>query len=704
MRASPLALAARPTSQHTLDFAARSVIDGLGSRSTVETLLASRALRHSWEALHQLLAIRLGEDETAAVLASLEGPIDDSAPSARASIFRRAWSAIDELEPRLDRAWWSDHASSLSESYRRALAKTRAALVVRTSPTALRPFDVAELVFARRLSIPEVAFVLARTEAEVEAVLLDAEATARRLLGETPPSRGATLDDALLEALALAPRAERPRGEPLLSEGDVVAERYRVARWLGTGGFADVYEATDLDVPGHVVALKLFRQPSADGAAREAALRELRLIASVTHPSIVQFKDHGWHLDRFFFVMPLYRGETLRDRLARGPLSRVEARSVFVPLARALAALHRAGVRHQDVKPDNVFLARPHDGDDADLLPVLLDLGVAAKDAENVLAGTPSYLAPEVAARFAREPDPPTVTGKADVFALALTLRNALAPDEEEEVLGGAVDAFVRHRARHGLTAPRRRELRYLRASFERWLHLAPDERPDAATFARELAILTAPEEKRARRVATLRWGLPLVVSLLVVFGAVVFVLGRDAELQRVEASQARELAALERMRAEEARERAARVRADLAESMARRRALEADVARLQEEYAAGRLTREELASKLAHAESALAVLATQTEETTMRLQGELRRMRESRDLSLGELDRARESLRHEQERAAALRDRNDALTHELEEARATTARVRARMDELEQTLGALRLSLGTAEDESPLP
>jgi phage shock protein A len=50
------------------------------------------------------------------------------------------------------------------------------------------------------------------------------------------------------------------------------------------------------------------------------------------------------------------------------------------------------------------------------------------------------------------------------------------------------------------------------------------------------------------------------------------------------------------------------------------------------------------------------------------------------------------------------MRDRNDALTAELEEARATTARVRARMDELEQTLGALRLSLGTAEDESPLP
>ncbi|MCB9604540.1 MAG: protein kinase [Sandaracinus sp.] len=700
MRAVPLALLARPTTRHTLDFAARSVLDGVGLESSVQTVLASRALRHSWEALHQMLAIRLEDPEVAATLAGLVTEVEADAPSARAFLFRQAWSAIDERPPRLDRAWWSE---ARREPYRSALAAAREALTRRASATELRPFDVAELVFARRLAIDEVAYVLGRSEAEVEAVLVDAEATARRHLGAAPPSRSGSLDDALLEAFALAPRAERPREHPLLEVGAVVAQRYRIERWLGTGGFADVYEAVDLDVPGHVVALKLVRRPSLNADARESALRELRLIASVTHPSVVQFKDHGWHLDRFFFVMPFYRGETLRERLARGPLSRVEARAVFVPLARALAALHRAGVRHQDVKPDNVFLARPHDGDEAEVLPVLLDLGVAARDAENVLAGTPSYLAPEVAARFAREPDPPTITGKADVFSLALTLRNALVPEEEEDVLAGAVDAFVRHRARRSLGAPKRRDLRYLRSSFERWLHLAPDERPSAEELARELAVLTAPEERRARRVATLRWGLPLLVMTLVVFGAVVFVLGREAELQRIEATQARELASLERLRAQEASERAARVRADLAESMARRRALEADVARLEEEYAAGRLTREELASKLAHAESALALVTTQSEETLARVQGELRRMRESRDLSLGELDRARESLRQEQERAGSLRDRNDALTHELEEARAASARARARMDELEQTLGALRLSLGV-DAPAPVP
>src|SRR5690606_23584282 len=135
---------------------------------------------------------------------------------------------------------------------------------------------------------------------------------------------------------------------------------------------------------------------------------------------------------------------------------------------------HHAGVRHQDVKPENVFLAEQEGGGEL-VMPVLLDLGVAAKDAENVLAGTPSYLAPEVAARFAREPDPPISTAKSDVFSLALTLRNALAPEEEEAVVGGAADAFVRNRARRSVAPPRRADLRFMRGHFERWLHVAPD-------------------------------------------------------------------------------------------------------------------------------------------------------------------------------------------------------------------------------------
>src|SRR5690606_30608451 len=104
-------------------------------------------------------------------------------------------------------------------------------------------------------------------------------------------------------------RADRPlpfARPALLTVGDVVASRYRVEELLGAGAFADVYRAADLEVPDHVVALKLFRLPASNDGV---AVRELRLIASVSHPSVVQFKDHGWHEGRIFFVMPFYRGE-----------------------------------------------------------------------------------------------------------------------------------------------------------------------------------------------------------------------------------------------------------------------------------------------------------------------------------------------------------------------------------------------------------
>src|SRR5690606_21289428 len=134
----------------------------------------------------------------------------------------------------------------------------------------------------------------------------------------------------------------------------------------------------------------------------------------------------------------------------RQPLSRTEARQIFEPLARALAAMHASGLRHQDVKPENIFLAniKRHGEGVSDILPVLLDLGVAAKDAEMVVAGTPTYFAPEVAAQFARDPSGREITHKADVFALSLALRNALEPESEEDVPGGAVEFFIEQRAR----------------------------------------------------------------------------------------------------------------------------------------------------------------------------------------------------------------------------------------------------------------
>jgi serine/threonine protein kinase len=451
-----------------------------------------------------------------------------------------------------------------------------------------------------------------------------------------------------------------------------------------------VYRAADLQVPDHIVALKLFHRLALDAAARDAALRELRLIASVSHPSVVQFKDYGWHGGRAFFVMPFYRGETLRQRLGRGPLSRVEAKSIFLPLARALASMHGTGVRHQDIKPENIFLAHPDDTDQ-EVLPVLIDLGVAAKDAENVLAGTPNYFAPEVAARFGHEPDPPFVTGKADVFALALVLRNALDPEAEEQVAAGAVDAFVRYRARRAPPPPRRRDLAYLRSAFERWLHLAPDQRPTADSLARELSVLTLPEERRARTLATLRWLVPIVVMLAAVFSAAVFALSREAELQRKEAMRARQVAQLERSRAEEASQRAARIRDDLAKAHEASRALKEDVARLEEQYRSSRMTRIELAERLAHTESALTLLSKQRDDELKQLSDELAELVNDRDAVRAQLQATQGNLQDERRRAAALDDKLQEVQAELEASTKAVEAAQTRERDLHEALVALQ-------------
>ncbi len=379
---------------------------------------------------------------------------------------------------------------------------------------------------------------------------------------------------------------------PVLEPGAVIGQRYKVDRALGAGTYAQVYRARDLEVTDHTVALKISKQPAADDQEVRDALRELQLIASVFHPSVVQLKDHGWHEGHLWFVMPLYRGETLATRLRRGPLTRRAARELFEALAEALATMHRAGVRHQDIKPDNIFLAQL-DPQSERRLPVLLDLGLGVKDTELVLAGTPWYLAPEVAAHFAGVPDPPPIGPKADVFALALTLRHALDPDPNGDPTGCDVVAFVAARARVAPAPPDGRDLRDLRGPFERWLNLSPDMRPNAEELRRELACLTRREEQRARRVSLARWLLPTALAIISLFATTTYVLSHEAKLQRLEAHS-------ERLRAAQAQARAQTMRTSLEVEQDKRRVLE-------EESRTSRLTRDELTQRLAATEEELA-------------------------------------------------------------------------------------------------
>ena len=123
------------------------------------------------------------------------------------------------------------------------------------------------------------------------------------------------------------------------------------------------------------------------------------------------------------------------------------------------------------------------------MLPVLLDLGVAAPAGEMAVAGTPMYFAPEVAQRFVDGDCDAPLTAKSDVFALALSaLYSMVAPGDD--LRGLEFEAFVRRRATEPVALPDSSQLRGVRDRFKRWLHAESVERPSAAELADELGQL----------------------------------------------------------------------------------------------------------------------------------------------------------------------------------------------------------------------
>ncbi|MCA9673869.1 MAG: serine/threonine protein kinase, partial [Myxococcales bacterium] len=227
---------------------------------------------------------------------------------------------------------------------------------------------------------------------------------------------------------------------PAVAVGDVLAGRYRVDELLGQGGMGVVYAVwdTELDEP---VALKLLRtELSMDPAYRQRLRSEVRLARRVSHPNVCRVHDLGQHRDHLFVTMELVRGPTLRrllrdmQRGIEAPMPMARVVDLIGQLCAALAAAHRAGVLHRDVKPDNVIV---EDG-----RAVLTDFGVASQAGEGsrVVAGTPSYVAPEI---LRGEPIDP----RADVFAAAVVAYELIAGRLPYHAR--SMDEAIR-RARHG--------------------------------------------------------------------------------------------------------------------------------------------------------------------------------------------------------------------------------------------------------------
>jgi serine/threonine-protein kinase len=166
-----------------------------------------------------------------------------------------------------------------------------------------------------------------------------------------------------------------------LLTGRTLCGRYRIDAVIGRGGMGAVYRATDERL-GRAVAVKVIgivaHEPAEHARLQARFLREARAAAALHHPNVVAIHDFGAdeELGLDFLVMELLHGEDLAMRLARsGPPPTHVSLSILRQAARGLAAGHRAGMVHRDVKPGNLFLLA---GDQADDLHVrVLDFGIA---------------------------------------------------------------------------------------------------------------------------------------------------------------------------------------------------------------------------------------------------------------------------------------------------------------------------------------
>lgn len=191
--------------------------------------------------------------------------------------------------------------------------------------------------------------------------------------------------------------------------GQTLGESYRVLRRIGAGGMGQVYEAEHTLLGRHFALKVLDTEQLTRRDAVQRFFAEARAASQIEHPHIVDVVHFVTDGPFMVLVMELLRGESLAERLTRGPMPLAEAATVLSQVCDAVAATHAAGILHRDLKPANVFLCEHSAGPHAKVL----DFGIsklkpgAATHAEGEpavgvtttgqLLGTPRYLSPEQA-------------------------------------------------------------------------------------------------------------------------------------------------------------------------------------------------------------------------------------------------------------------------------------------------------------------
>ena len=232
---------------------------------------------------------------------------------------------------------------------------------------------------------------------------------------------------------------------------DALADRYELRELLGRGGMATVYLAHDRKHQ-RVVALKVLRSELSATIGAERFLKEIQIVAQLTHPHILPLHDSGEAGEFLYYVMPYISGGSLRQQLLeRGHFDLPRALAIAAPVADALSYAHGMGILHRDIKPENILFSQGH--------PIVGDFGIAkavssASETQHLTRtgfslGTPGYMSPEQAAGMT------DLDVRTDVYSLAAVIYEMLVgevpgrwPTEDAVRAGRFLEASALHRSR----------------------------------------------------------------------------------------------------------------------------------------------------------------------------------------------------------------------------------------------------------------
>lgn len=206
---------------------------------------------------------------------------------------------------------------------------------------------------------------------------------------------------------------------------------YRVLEHLGSGGHGDVYVAEDTRLK-RKVALKVVHDTSDE--ARQQLFLEAHYASIVNHPNIASIHDIGVDGGVCFIAAEYIDGDSLRERLERGPLRLIEALDITISVGTALSAAHEVWLVHRDVKPENIMIRRDHFVKVVDFGVAKLIVGAAPIDPlrERVeLVGTIAYLSPE-------QVRGDLVDNRSDIYSLGVVLFEMLTghvPFEGDDIM-----------------------------------------------------------------------------------------------------------------------------------------------------------------------------------------------------------------------------------------------------------------------------